>query len=220
MRPLRDGDRVSTELPHVGRQPAGGIHRRGKPRWRCRRARMRCVFRQGGIEWVPVTPEHAEAARRAWRRFGKGNHPAGLNFGDCFAYALARTAGEPLLFKGRISPAPISRRRNRRNSACRRRPQGSSTSTTARASGDSRTARPTTRDPTRAPALPARNRPPHMPHTVISFSPVPSRRNILSSHDTPGVRSKTTRCPSSAAQRFMYAPVCSRPSRTVCSRLL
>ena len=38
--------------------------------------------------------------RRAWRRFGKGNHPAALDFGDCFAYALARTTGEPLLFKG------------------------------------------------------------------------------------------------------------------------
>ena len=55
---------------------------------------------EAGIESVPVTSEHAEVARRAWRRFGKGNHPAGLNFGDCFAYALARTAGEPLLFKG------------------------------------------------------------------------------------------------------------------------
>ena len=53
-----------------------------------------------GIEPVPVTVEHLAAARRAWRRFGKGNHPAGLNFGDCFAYALAETAGEPLLFKG------------------------------------------------------------------------------------------------------------------------
>ena len=52
------------------------------------------------IELVPVTIEHLEAARRAWRRFGKGNHPAALNFGDCFAYALAKATGEPLLFKG------------------------------------------------------------------------------------------------------------------------
>ena len=36
----------------------------------------------------------------AWRRYGKGNHPAGLNFGDCFAYALTEVSGEPLLFKG------------------------------------------------------------------------------------------------------------------------
>ena len=52
------------------------------------------------IELVPVTVEQFEAARQAWRRFGKGNHPAALNFGDCFAYALAKTTGEPLLFKG------------------------------------------------------------------------------------------------------------------------
>ena len=53
------------------------------------------------IELAPVTAEHAQAARRAWRRFGKGNRPAGLNFGDCFAYALAEATREPLLFKGR-----------------------------------------------------------------------------------------------------------------------
>lgn len=58
------------------------------------------LLERAGIELVPVTVEHLDAARRAWRRFGKGNHPAALNFGDCFAYALARTTGEPLLFKG------------------------------------------------------------------------------------------------------------------------
>lgn len=52
------------------------------------------------IEVVPVTASQLVAARRAWRRYGKGNHAAGLNFGDCFAYALAETSGEPLLFKG------------------------------------------------------------------------------------------------------------------------
>ncbi len=52
------------------------------------------------VEIVPVTPEHADQARRAWRRYGKGRHPAGLNFGDCFSYALAALSGEPLLFKG------------------------------------------------------------------------------------------------------------------------
>jgi len=52
------------------------------------------------IQLVAVTAEHAQAARRAWRQFGKGNHPAALNFGDCFAYALAKETGEPLLFKG------------------------------------------------------------------------------------------------------------------------
>jgi ribonuclease VapC len=49
---------------------------------------------------VPVDAEHVAEARRAYRRFGKGRHAAGLNFGDVFAYALARTSGQPLLFKG------------------------------------------------------------------------------------------------------------------------
>jgi ribonuclease VapC len=53
-----------------------------------------------GIAIVPVDAEQVAAARRAWRRFGRGRHPAGLNYGDLFSYALARTTGEPLLFKG------------------------------------------------------------------------------------------------------------------------
>ena len=48
----------------------------------------------------PVTVEQARLAREAYRDFGKGRHRAGLNFGDCFAYALAKDKGEPLLFKG------------------------------------------------------------------------------------------------------------------------
>lgn len=48
----------------------------------------------------PVTSEHARAARDAYRDFGKGRHRARLDLGDCFAYALARISGEPLLFKG------------------------------------------------------------------------------------------------------------------------
>ena len=49
----------------------------------------------------PVTREQAEIARAAYRDFGKGSgHAAGLNFGDCFAYALAKAMREPLLFKG------------------------------------------------------------------------------------------------------------------------
>ena|ERR1700745_1330457 len=43
---------------------------------------------------------HIEVACVAWRKYGKGRHPAGLNFGDCFAYALAKVRGEPILFKG------------------------------------------------------------------------------------------------------------------------
>jgi ribonuclease VapC len=53
------------------------------------------------VEIVAVERDHADdQARRAWRRFGKGRHPAGLNFGDCFSYALAALTQEPLLFKG------------------------------------------------------------------------------------------------------------------------
>lgn len=52
------------------------------------------------VDVVPVTADHAELARGAFRRFGKGRHPAGLNFGDCFTYAAAVALGEPLLFVG------------------------------------------------------------------------------------------------------------------------
>ena len=55
---------------------------------------------RAGIEVVAVDADQAESARRAFRRYGKGRHPAGLNFGDCFAYALAMARGEQLLFKG------------------------------------------------------------------------------------------------------------------------
>ena len=48
----------------------------------------------------PLTLDHARAARDGFARFGQTRHPAALNFGDCFAYALAATTGEPLLFKG------------------------------------------------------------------------------------------------------------------------
>ena len=52
------------------------------------------------ISVAPVDGDQVEIARDCWRRFGKGRHRARLNFGDCFAYALSRTSGEPLLFKG------------------------------------------------------------------------------------------------------------------------
>ena len=57
------------------------------------------VFR-AAVEIMPVTQEQATLARQAYRTFGKGRHAAGLDFGDCFAYALAKATGEPLLFKG------------------------------------------------------------------------------------------------------------------------
>ena len=55
---------------------------------------------RAGIAVEPVTLEQAMIARQAFRDFGKGRHKAALNFGDCFAYALAKATGEPLLFKG------------------------------------------------------------------------------------------------------------------------
>jgi len=47
----------------------------------------------------PFDADQAQIARRAFRRYGKGRHSAGLNYGDCFSYALAKATGEPLLFK-------------------------------------------------------------------------------------------------------------------------
>jgi len=55
---------------------------------------------RAGVELVPVDVEQARTARRAYARYGKGHHPAGLNFGDCFSYALAKVRGDALLFKG------------------------------------------------------------------------------------------------------------------------
>jgi len=56
--------------------------------------------RRAHVVIEPVTEEQAHIARQAYLDFGKGRHPAGLNYGDCFAYALAKVTGEPLLFKG------------------------------------------------------------------------------------------------------------------------
>jgi ribonuclease VapC len=53
-----------------------------------------------GVEIVPVSLTQARLAAEAFRRFGRGRHPARLNYGDCFAYALARDRNEPLLLKG------------------------------------------------------------------------------------------------------------------------
>jgi len=57
-------------------------------------------FRRSAIGIEPVTLEQAQIARQAYRDFGKDRHRAGLNFGDCLAYALAKVRDEPLLFKG------------------------------------------------------------------------------------------------------------------------
>jgi len=58
------------------------------------------LMHRAQVSVVPVDAEQAEVARVAWRRYGKGRHAAGLNYGDCFSYALAKVSGEPLLAKG------------------------------------------------------------------------------------------------------------------------
>lgn len=58
------------------------------------------LIERAGIDIAAVDAEQAHAARRAFSRFGKGRHKAGLNYGDCFSYALATVLGEPLLYKG------------------------------------------------------------------------------------------------------------------------
>jgi ribonuclease VapC len=55
---------------------------------------------KAGISIEPVDTDQAYVARQAYSQYGKGRHPAGLNYGDCFTYALAKLSGEPLLFKG------------------------------------------------------------------------------------------------------------------------
>ena len=63
-------------------------------------ARFEALLARLRADIVPVSFEQATEARLAHHRFGRGNHPARLNYGDCFAYALAKVTGEPLLFKG------------------------------------------------------------------------------------------------------------------------
>lgn len=58
------------------------------------------LLARANIETAAVDANQAHRAREAYQRYGKGRHPAGLNFGDCFSYALAATRSEPLLFKG------------------------------------------------------------------------------------------------------------------------
>jgi ribonuclease VapC len=64
------------------------------------KARFEDLIQELGVELVPVTVEAARRSRIAHSDYGRGNHPARLNYGDCFAYALAKLTGEPLLFIG------------------------------------------------------------------------------------------------------------------------
>ena len=64
------------------------------------RPQLNEFLREAGAELIPLGPEHIDAAVDAFLRFGKGRHPAALNFGDCLTYAIAAVAGLPLLFTG------------------------------------------------------------------------------------------------------------------------
>jgi ribonuclease VapC len=105
--------RKETDAPAMAKAVAGAIERRtsavtyveaaiviDSSRDPVSSRRLDDFFREAEIIIEPVTVEQAEIAREAYRDFGKGRHRAGLNSGDCFAYALAKTTGEALLFKG------------------------------------------------------------------------------------------------------------------------
>ena len=79
---------VEASFVILGRKPAGGL------------ADLQAFLDEGEIERIAVDVRQADIAVEAFRRFGRGRHPARLNIGDCFAYALAKATGEPLLFKG------------------------------------------------------------------------------------------------------------------------
>ena len=79
---------VECSMVMGGRQGAAGL------------ADLDRLITRARIEVMPVQLRHAEFARHAFLRFGRGRHPARLNCGDCFAYALAKATNEPLLFKG------------------------------------------------------------------------------------------------------------------------
>ncbi len=64
------------------------------------RQQLRRFLREMEVEVIPFTAEHYEVAMDAFERFGKGRHPAALNFGDCLTYAVARLSGLPLLYTG------------------------------------------------------------------------------------------------------------------------
>lgn len=91
--------RGSNQLPHIGGELSVRRHRDGRQPRRGRRFDE--FLRESRIRVEPVTEEQVKLARAAYRDFGKGSgNPARLNFGDCFAYALAKAVNEPLLFKG------------------------------------------------------------------------------------------------------------------------
>jgi len=93
---LHDADGLSMSAPTWLEAAQVAAGRRGVQGYGQFDALVTCL----AIEIVPCDEAMARVAYEAWLRFGKGRHPAALNFGDCFSYALAKLRGEPLLFKG------------------------------------------------------------------------------------------------------------------------
>ena len=102
--PEAEGFAVAIESDPIRLVSAGTLLETGlvaEGRWGDAGAReLDLLVAKAAIDVAPVDAEQVEVARRAFRRYGKGRHPAGLNFGDCFAYALSRVSGQPLLCKG------------------------------------------------------------------------------------------------------------------------
>ena len=90
------GERLERESKQRGLEAAMVVEGQGG---RAAGRALDAFLASSAIATAPITTDQLEIARDAWHRYGKGNHPA-LNFGDCFAYALASASGEPLLFKG------------------------------------------------------------------------------------------------------------------------
>ena len=113
---LSAATRVATGLVALGRRGAAG------------RAQMEALLGSLKLETVLFSADHARLAIDAFRRFGKGRHPAGLNLGDCFAYALAQATANPCCSRATTFPRPISsepydlagRKRARRRTGARR----------------------------------------------------------------------------------------------------
>ena len=96
---------IETRSPSspLSSKSAGGLDRDREPKGEEGGRELNMPLHRAAIEVVAVDQDQAEIARLAWRRFGKGRHPAGLNYGDCFAYALTKARRLPLLYQGNNS---------------------------------------------------------------------------------------------------------------------
>ena len=101
-----DGQRFYTSLGRAGTSAISAVNyveagiRADRDRAAKRGELLDELMQRFDVQIASITPEQAAIAREAYRRYGKRNHPARLNLGDCFAYALSKARSEPLLFKG------------------------------------------------------------------------------------------------------------------------